>query len=329
MINLVTKKPLDAPYYSAEQQFGSYDFFRTQWDATGPLKQDRSLLYRFTGAYQNNDSFRDFHDLERVVLYPSLTWRPTSATEVTIDLEYIHDDTHVDYFGIPAIGTRPAPVPISRSFQDPNDPSDTFDRIRLGFNLSHRFNESWTVNNRFLAAFHDNFDQDLYPAGVRADNRTLDRVATLYSVNDDFYHTNLDLTGKLTLWDTDHETLVGFDYFQLSRQGPFLFQPFDNPDPALAIDIFSPRYGVDPAVFNIENLPLASFFRNELDSMACISRTTSRCGTSSISWEAVAMTGPPLPEETAPSPSTLSGSMNERTRRLAPGSSFSINPGPG
>ncbi|MGH8656491.1 MAG: TonB-dependent siderophore receptor, partial [Gammaproteobacteria bacterium] len=263
LINLVTKKPLDAPYYSAEQQFGSYDFFRTQWDATGPLNQDRSLLYRFTGAYQNNDSFRDFHDLERVVLYPSLTWRPTSATEATVDLEYIHDDTHVDYFGIPAIGTRSAPVPISRSFQDPNDPSETFDRICLGFNLSHRFNDSWTLTNRFLAAFHDHLEPDFNPAGVRADNRTLDRVATRYGLNDDGYQTNLDLTGKFTLWDTHHEALVGFDYFRFSRQLLFLFQDFENPDPALAIDIFNPRYGIDPAVFNIENLPLASLSQDE------------------------------------------------------------------
>ncbi|MGH8653403.1 MAG: TonB-dependent siderophore receptor [Gammaproteobacteria bacterium] len=264
LINLVTKKPLDAPYYSAEQQFGSYDFFRTQWDATGPLNQDRSLLYRFTGAYQNNDSFRDFHDLERVVLYPSLTWRPTSATDVTIDLEYSHDDTHVDEFGIPAIGTRPAPVPISRSFQDPNDPSETFDRIRLGFNLSHRFNESWTLNHRFLAAFHDHVEVDLYPVAVRADNRTLDRVILRYG-NDpwNFYNTNLDLAGKFTFWDTDHEALVGFDYFRSSLQGPFLSGDFENPDPALAIDIFNPRYGVDPAVFDIENTPLGGFFLQE------------------------------------------------------------------
>ncbi|MGH8614042.1 MAG: TonB-dependent siderophore receptor [Gammaproteobacteria bacterium] len=84
LINLVTKKPLEAAYYSAEQQFGSYDFYRTQWDATGPVNQDASFLYRFTGAYQNSGSFRDFHDLERVVVYPSLTWRPTNATEATL-----------------------------------------------------------------------------------------------------------------------------------------------------------------------------------------------------------------------------------------------------
>jgi iron complex outermembrane recepter protein len=37
IINLVTKTPLDTPYYSIEQQGGSFDFARTVWDLTGPV----------------------------------------------------------------------------------------------------------------------------------------------------------------------------------------------------------------------------------------------------------------------------------------------------
>jgi iron complex outermembrane receptor protein len=52
LVNLATKKPLDAPYYSLEQRFGSYDLYRTEWDATGPIDKDKTLLYRFTGSYR-------------------------------------------------------------------------------------------------------------------------------------------------------------------------------------------------------------------------------------------------------------------------------------
>lgn len=121
LINLVTKKPLDAPYYSLEQQFGSYDFYRTLWDATGPITQDQSLSYRFTGACQNSGSFRDFVTLEKYQIHPSITWRPTGATEITVDVEGLNQD-HKNDGGIPVIGTRPAPIPISRSVQDPNEP---------------------------------------------------------------------------------------------------------------------------------------------------------------------------------------------------------------
>jgi len=50
LINLVTKRPLEAPYYSLNQQFGSFAFYRTTLDATGPLTQDNSLLYRLNLA---------------------------------------------------------------------------------------------------------------------------------------------------------------------------------------------------------------------------------------------------------------------------------------
>ena len=60
LINVTAKRPLDIAHYSLEQRFGSYVFFRSEWDATGPIIQDKSLVYRFDGGYQNSESFRDF-----------------------------------------------------------------------------------------------------------------------------------------------------------------------------------------------------------------------------------------------------------------------------
>ncbi|MGH2397722.1 MAG: TonB-dependent siderophore receptor [bacterium] len=77
IINVVTKKPLATPYYSLEQEFGSYDFYQTSADATGPITGDGALLYRLTLGYLNTESFRDFGFQERVFLVPSLSWRPS------------------------------------------------------------------------------------------------------------------------------------------------------------------------------------------------------------------------------------------------------------
>ncbi|MGH8652402.1 MAG: TonB-dependent siderophore receptor [Gammaproteobacteria bacterium] len=81
VINMVTKRPLDAPYYSLEQEFGSYQHYRTIWDATGPLSQDAAFSYRLSGAYQDSDSFRDFQEQQRLFISPAFLWRPTAATE--------------------------------------------------------------------------------------------------------------------------------------------------------------------------------------------------------------------------------------------------------
>jgi iron complex outermembrane recepter protein len=72
VINMVTKRPLATPYYALQQQFGSYDFYRTTADATGPITKDDTLLYRVNLSYENSDSFRDFvkPDLEYISANP-------------------------------------------------------------------------------------------------------------------------------------------------------------------------------------------------------------------------------------------------------------------
>ena len=39
VVNIITKQPLDTSHYSLQQQFGSYDFYRTNFDATGPFSE--------------------------------------------------------------------------------------------------------------------------------------------------------------------------------------------------------------------------------------------------------------------------------------------------
>jgi len=126
VVNLVTKRPEPEPAYSAQQQIGSFGLYRTVLDATGPVTADRSLLYRTTLTYQQSGSFRDFEGLERIFLAPSLIWSPSSRTEVHLNLEYKKDNLVTSY-GIPAIGTRPAPVPISRFLGDRTDDDGRFD----------------------------------------------------------------------------------------------------------------------------------------------------------------------------------------------------------
>ena len=254
LININTKRPLAQPYYSLEQQFGSYSLYRTQWDATGPLLQDRSLLYRFTGAYHNSGSFRDFSSTDRLLVNPSFTWRPTKAIELTLDVEGLDQDFKAD-FGIPVIGKRPAPIPISRSLDDPNTPLANLSHILLNTEFTYHLNDFWALRNRFLALYENNHSTFVNPApafgdALQADNRTLDRNIFYQRGSTEAYTTNLDLTGQVQVWRTRHDILVGFDFTQsYSRyhtQGDFI-----NPNPALAIDIFNPgpSYGIPSSLF--------------------------------------------------------------------------------
>lgn len=254
LINVTTKRPLDAPYYALEQQFGSYDYYRTLWDAGGPVTQDRSLLYRFSGAYQSNNSFRDFVSLDRVIVNPSVTWRIGDRTELTLNVEGFNQDFRAD-FGLPAIGKRPASIPISRSLDDPNTPQGNLSHALVGTDFVHRFNDDWAVRNRFLATFSSNESTFVNPApafgnALNENTGIMDRNIFFQEGSTEAYTTNLDLTGKFRLWETRHEVLVGFDFTrgfsEYHTQGNWI-----DPNPALAIDIFNPgaSYGIPRAMY--------------------------------------------------------------------------------
>lgn len=252
MINVTTKRPLDTTHGALEQQFGSYDFYRTLWDVGGAMTDSKSLSVRFAGGYQNSGSFRDFNFIDRKVFNPSVTWRPTDNTTMTVDVEILKQDFRADS-GIPVIGNRPAPVPISRSYGDPNTPVSFTNKTHIGFNLDHAFNDSWKLTNRFLSSFIDAESIWANPApafgnALQADGRTLNRNIFGQTSYVRTYATNLDLTGKFAVAGTQHTILMGMDYIRAATDYG-IYGNFTSGNPALAIDIFNPSYGIAPSLF--------------------------------------------------------------------------------
>ncbi len=257
LVSITTKKPLDIPYYSLEQRFGSYNLYRTEWDATGPIDKDKTLLYRFTGSYQNNNSFRDFYFNDRMFFAPSITWRPTESTDATLELQVLNQN-YISDFGIPVVGTKPAPIPISRSLDDPNTPKSNLNQVQLGTLVNHRFNDNWAIHSRFLANFAHGDSTFVNPApafnaAAAFDQTTGIMQRNIFSQAEDStdYATNLDLTGKFDLGFTKHNVLLGFDFYRSFEtygiQGLWI-----TPNPDLAINIYNPTpsYGIPQSLFD-------------------------------------------------------------------------------
>ncbi|WP_415880058.1 TonB-dependent siderophore receptor [Methylomonas sp. TEB] len=260
LINLVTRQPSTDAHYSLQQQFGSFDLYRTALGATGPINDDKSLLYRFDLAYLNKGSFRDFGDKERIFLAPSMTWQVSDATQINLNLEYQNDD-QVDDPGIPALNgsNRPAPLPNSRFVGDPNFRNKQ-DRKLLELAWSHAFNKDWTVRQRFQTSLTDYDQNTLWSDSMNADNRTMNRGLWKMNQERDTYGTNLDVLGHFNTFGISHNILLGFDYYGV-EQNAWGFADYSPLAPP--IDIFNPRYVADsssitPADYNF-------FYTNQQD----------------------------------------------------------------
>jgi len=245
LVNYSTKKGLDTAQYSVQQQFGSYDKYRTTADATGPIDKNGKLRYRLNFSYQDIGSFKQFINNERYFVAPTLSWRPNDRFEANLELEHKHEKK-VNDWGIPSIGTRPAAVPLSRSYQDGAKPT-TLDNTLVAYDWAFKLNDDWKLKNRFLWENQDIQYYDTGNDGLQADNRTLNRFIITGPANTETYSTNLDLTGNFKLLESRHEVLFGGDYYHNTydaannRYGNYgADRAFDLP----TIDIFNPVYNV-------------------------------------------------------------------------------------
>ena len=250
LINIITKRPVDDPIHEISQTFGKYNQYVTQFDYNEALTADKSVLYRVSGGYTNSDTFVDFTHREKFTVNPTVTWKPDQDTKVTLDFEYFWDNFQPT-LGIPAIGNRPADIPVSRNFQDPTTPPDKMRNWRAGMEFSHRFNDMFEFKNRFLASGVDWTASFLDPTPFFGNplqsNGNLQRKVFPSGNDGDVFSTNFELLGHFNTPFMHHDTLVGVDY--LNNPDSYYFnQAFSTANPAFNINIFYPwpGYRVSP-----------------------------------------------------------------------------------
>lgn len=254
LVNYVTKKPLATSYYSLQQQFGSYDQYRTIFDATGPIDNNKSLLYRLSGSYTDNQSFRDNVGNQRFFIAPIVSWRPSEKFESNLELEYKHDWFNAD-FGIPAVGNRPAAIPITRTLKD-GPQRQTMESTLVGADWTYRFNDDWKITQRYLFKDWSLTGPTLFNyAGLQSDNRTLGRSAQIFGQDVMTHSGNVDLNGKFDIYGSKHNLLIGFDGFHATTESASISGP------AASIDIFNPVYG--QVNYGALTTPNGFFYRKE------------------------------------------------------------------
>ncbi|MBK8816159.1 MAG: TonB-dependent receptor [Methylococcaceae bacterium] len=251
MINIVTKRPQATPYYALEQQFGSYDLYRTTLDATGTLNSDNSLMYRFNLEYLDKKSFRDFAFTDRIFLAPSLTWKISDRTQLDLDFIYSNEDTLEDY-GVVALGNRPANIPINRYLHEPSTDISNSTLYNTALTLTHAFTEDWKVKARFNHFRRETTDIQTFGGSLDEvpSSPTYGSLGRFYygSFNpSDGYYANVNLSGRFVTWGVDHEVLMGWENYSTDSDKLDPQQFGDAP----TINIFNPRY--QPA--NVSAIP--------------------------------------------------------------------------
>lgn len=222
-VNTVTKKPLDVNRRSISFATGSYNTFRMASDFTGPMNNEKTLLYRLNLAYQNGQSFRVLQGGEDMVIAPSISFIPTDRTQLNVDVVYSKTKSRLDrgqpIFGATA-GTDLYSTPISFAIGKENDYANELNLYTTA-SLQHKFTDYISFNASYMKFLYDEdllehrtsnryaVDADGVEIPTLMEMQTIRRKRKNYNDNITLYLVNDFSTGPLV-----HKLLVGYDYIQ-------------------------------------------------------------------------------------------------------------------
>lgn len=269
IINGISKLPSAIPYNEITFEYGSFDFKQVKFDSTGALTNDGKWMYRVTGLVRDADTQVDYVENDRIMLAPSLTYRPTNDTTITVLGNFRDDHSGSTQQFLPNIGTLVPNkdgkiVPRSTFVGEPTDYYDTETqsgtllidhKLADGLKLHHVSRYTHTDN-----AYESHYAAVLTPIRLSvlglsstipnapfldADQTEVARAFTRQFTETRIFNTDTSLTGTFLTGDVRHKVTGGADYMRYQGSMQTAGTLVDN-IPAYGqtpFDIYNPQYG--------------------------------------------------------------------------------------
>ena len=155
LVNLVSKVPQFVRHGEIFVQGGDFNTVRGGIDVGGPIPSEAGPLadqfaYRVIASGWNADGPAVTTRVERAFINPSLTWRPSADTQLTVIGNYQRDPSSGFYGGFPAVGTVfprnfgngvSGRLPVDFYDGDRNFERSDRTQASVSYLFDHRFNE--------------------------------------------------------------------------------------------------------------------------------------------------------------------------------------------
>jgi iron complex outermembrane receptor protein len=266
LLNLISKRPQAQSSNEIGVQFGSFERKQVQIDSTGKLTKDGEWLYRFIGVFRDSNSQTDYVKDDRILLAPSLTWRPTNNTTWTVLGTYQKDATGSSTAFLPREGTLfPGPngfIPVRRFASDPAWDRYQTETGAITSLFEHSFSEALTIRQSTRYVHMDGIYRTAYPDVYSnplnpfvdpdpATRRSVFRYTYGAETAKDFLTSDSNAELKFATGPVTHKTLFGVDYRDFKQRGSsglgYDTTPFDLYTPVYH-PIVPPTLSADPDV---------------------------------------------------------------------------------
>jgi len=253
LINVVSKRPTRAPIREISAQIGTDNRRQIATDLSGQADSDGKWLYRLTALERDADlSVGDDLPNDRTYIAPSLTWRPSNDTQLTLLAEYLDMNVASNWSNFPVQGTLlPNPngnIPASTFWGEPDFSRYNQEQWMIGYLFEHHLNDTWTLRQNARYGEFDTGYQSFYsprfvtvnagdpsaPENFRLLDRTpfgSDESASQFTLDN-----QVEAHWRAGRWQ--HTLLLGIDY----QRSDFDVTAYwgGTVDP---IDVYNPVYG--------------------------------------------------------------------------------------
>lgn len=244
LLNMVSKLPQAQTSREVVLQTGSHDRLQGAFDLTGPIDEDGKFLYRVVGLARDTNTEIDYLNERRLMVAPSLTWRPSTDTSLTLMAQYqkIRSDGGGAPPALPAAGTLlPNPngsIPTSRFIGEPGYDKYEGEQMMFGYKFEHRANETWKFRQNARYSYIDTDSQRVQGLSMNADLRTENRYGWAFPERSGVFSIDNQAEANFRTGPVQHTVLLGADYqYEGARYEESQLVA------VRALDVFNPVYG--------------------------------------------------------------------------------------
>lgn len=213
LINRISKRPTGQRIRNFTSRVTNHGGAQAGFDIGDLLSADGDLSYRLVGLARGGEGDFEIAD-KRLLLEPSLTWRITDSTHLTVYGQIQKDETDAN---IAALNRDGNAFPIRAS--DPGYDYQKLDQYQIGYELEHRFAPrvilvhklrygDGTINARYLTG-------GVAGGGWQTDAEGIDYYARgRFALGNEFDYLSSDnyLRAEFRTGAMSHQALFGLDY---------------------------------------------------------------------------------------------------------------------
>ncbi|MBS1550375.1 MAG: TonB-dependent receptor [Bacteroidetes bacterium] len=234
VINMVTKKPRFNFGGNLGMNIGSWNTYKPTVDVYGPIS--KNIAYRFNGAYEYAESFRNGVKSNKVYVNPSILFNLGTHSQIIVEADYLKHHFTPD-FGIGGIMNPDKSYKMNdvldrKDFLGTTWQFQDVQQATSNVTWNYQLSDNWSLNT---VASYQNYTRDFFGTEriVWETNPANQRLIFKRNLNRTYSEQNYEslqsnLNGEFSTGKFNHKVLIGADADYSASDSYTFFNPDNN-----------------------------------------------------------------------------------------------------